>query len=495
MSRPGPAPLDLRLSADLAGVDPGIPRRRAAEHRRDADRLSTQAVALRTAVARLVPAAWLGLGALSFASAALLQAGSLEAIAAASIDLANALSALAAALEVARVEALDAVRAGVRLDAEVTAGNAALVRRPELERAEPDPAHLDAQFGAARMLASRLAVAEENAQRAWRQAGAAFDLVSYRMPELANRMSGGGGGRSGTPDGWQPSANVRAVSTAEWRSMVGASPVCVDAGYSGGGVLLGPDGRSYPLVVPWIQRDGKRWSADLVPTAGGATSLGGADPGWQNIGVRVGIDAFGPAASTATKAAIVTAGLAGNAPRMLGRLRPDLLPRLGLAAEGAPSLLPGSVRVAAPRVGRTAQIPRSALVTEADGRLRWVPDTSKDKAIGTRAGRREDPPTPGKFAPVGPNVIALAGSGLSGLDTARRLDDERTVAYRVAFEENVDGRIRARLTTYQVASSGSQEAIVSTNTSVATDGSLQREPVTYRPPVVPVMRAAPESGG
>jgi hypothetical protein len=491
MTWAGPAPLDLHLPAGLACADPAALRSRAAAHRADADALNTQAATLRAAVVRLVPAAWLGLGALSFAATALLQAGSLETIAAASAELAAALSTLASALETAREDALAAVRSAGRLDAEVNAENARLARRPEPERTGPGPGPggLDAQVGTARQLVARLAAAEESASQAWRLASAAFDLVSYRMPNLAIRMAGG------STDGWRPSTSTSAASTSEWRSMVGTSPVCVDAGYAGAGALLGPDGRRYPLVVPWIRRDGVRWSADLLPTEVGATSLGGADPGWRQIGVRVGIDEFGPTASTATKAAIVTAGLAGKAPQFVGRLRPDLLRRLSLSPEGVPSLLPGPVSIPHPRSGATGQIPRSALVVDADGRLRWVPDTSKDKGLGTRATARQAPTSSGKVTPVGPNVIALADSGLSGLDTARRLDDGRAAAYRVAFEERTDGRIRARLTLYQVRSEGTRATILPSNAAVRADGSLQREPVAYRPPATPIMRAAPPTNG
>jgi uncharacterized protein YukE len=161
----GPVPLDLHLPAGLAGADPAALRSRAAAHRADADVLCAQGAALRSAVVRLVPAAWLGLGALSFAATALLQAGSLETIAAASAELAAALTALASALETAREDALAAVRAAGRLDAEVHAENARLARRPEPERIGPGPGALDAQVAAARQLVARLAAAEESPRR------------------------------------------------------------------------------------------------------------------------------------------------------------------------------------------------------------------------------------------------------------------------------------------------------------------------------------------
>jgi uncharacterized protein YukE len=468
MSWVGPAPLELGLPPELAAVDPGALRRRATEHRADSEALLAQAGALRAAVVRLVPAAWLGLGGLSFASAALLQAGSLERIATAGSDLAAALGALAAALDSAREAAQGVIRAGDGLDAEVAADNVWLARRPEPERPDVDPGHLEAQFVAARAFVTRLAVAEDAARCAWRQAEAAFDLVAYRMPDLMARMSGA------ASDGWRPSSSLVAVPQAQWRSLVGLSPVCVDAGYAGSGLLLGPDGRRYPLVVPWFRRNGRRWTADLLATDPATASLDGADPGWRTLAVRTGLDEFGPEATTAEKAAIVTAGIVGNPPHPVGQLRPDLLARLALSPDGIPTLTPGPAAPPAPEMGGTAQMTRSTLAPGPDGGLRWVPDA-------------------GEVSPVAPNVVAVADSGLAGLGTARRLDDGRVAAYRVAFEENLDGRFRARLTLYQVLSDGSDTTILPVDASMATDGSLQREPVTYRPPAVPVMRSAPDS--
>jgi uncharacterized protein YukE len=467
MSWRGPAPLHLQLPAALAEVDPDALRQRAAEHTTEATALRDQAAALRVAVRRLVPAVWLGLGALGFAGAALAQAEALDAIATAGGDLAEGLSALATALAAARADALAAVRLGARVDDEMTDLNRRLARRPEPERLEPDPTVVAADLGAATAAAQRLAVAEEAARSAWRHATAVFDLVAYRMPAMQARMSG--------PNSrWQPPANLQAVPAAEWRRLVGNPPVCVEAGYAGSGVILGPDGRRYPLVVPWIERGGVRFTGDqeaLVDPAGTVETLGGTDPDWRLIGLQAGVDEFGPRATTATKAAIVTAGLAGLAPTTVGRLRPDLLARLRLSPTGYPTLEAGPTGVPAPRKGGTGRLPRSALVRDADGTVRWDSDT-------------------GKATPVGPNVLALAEGGLAAAGTARRLDDARAAAYRVAFEENADGRIRARLTLYQVRSDASGTSILTSTGSVDGAGTLSTTPVRYRAPKVPVMRPA-----
>jgi hypothetical protein len=77
--------------------------------------------------------------------------------------------------------------------------------------------------------------------------------------------------------------------------------------------------------------------------------------------------------------------------------------------------------------------------------------------------------------------VALADSGLSGLGTARRLDDARVAAYRATFEENDDGRIRARLTTYQIRDGQTRPTVLATDVSTTSDGRLRRDPVRYRP--------------
>ncbi len=476
--------LELRVPAELVAADLGAIRTRAAEHLGDAAVARDQAASLRAAVVRLVPAAWLGLGSLSFAAAALGQAESLEAVAAASSELGTALQVLGTALEVSRRDAEDAVRAAQRLETELAVAAGLWLRRPEPERIGPDPTRSEVAVTTSRHCTSMLAAALEAARTAWRRAGAAFDLVAYRMPDLARRMRGTAGGAA---DGWRPSTGLVALPTAAWRSMVGASPVCVDAGWSGGGALVGPDGRQYPLVVPWVTRDGHRYTADTDADAGGTgsatvASLDGADTGWHELATRVGIDEFGPPAATADKAAIVLAGLAGKAPQTLGRLRPDLLGRLDLSPAGVADLdaapgVPGRTGSAG-----TGQLPRSALVPTADGGIRWVGDTSAKGATDPRAVRRgvvgEQPQ--GRAAPAGPNVIGLADQTLAAAGTAGHLDDNRDAGYRVVFEENEDGRRRARLTLYQVRSDDSGTQVLTTDASLTPDGALQRPAVSYR---------------
>lgn len=479
MNRIGPAALDLHLPPELASVDPAALRSRAVEHQTDAGAADAQAAALRTAVIRLVPAAWLGLGASSFATGALLQANSLAGVAAAGRDLATTLDALAGALEQARADASAAVRTGQQLDDEVATENAFWARRPEPERVDPDPARLETQAAAARSLQARLAAATDAARRAWAQASAAFDLVAYQMPALSAAMSGS------ADDGWRPSTNLSALPAVDWRRLVGLSPVCQGAGWAGAGVLVGPDGRHYPLVVPWIEDARGRWSADLAPAEQAVSTLGGADPGWHEIGVRFGIDSFGPPAGTATKAAIVTAGFLGNAPQMIGRLRPDLLPLLRWTTSGLPTLSPptGKSAIPPPRGGGTAQIPRSALVQE-DDRLGWTSDTSG--ASPNRAAHRGGSDVvASKATPFTPNLVGMADSGLAGLGTAGRLDDSRLVAYRATFEENADGRVRARVVTYRVRDGSNGPTVLSDDVSVTPEGRLGRAPVTYRTPATP----------
>jgi hypothetical protein len=122
-----------------------------------------------------------------------------------------------------------------------------------------------------------------------------------------------------------------------------------------------------------------------------------------------------------------------------------------------------------------------------------VADTSQEPLRETRAeGRelREQLPL-GKATPVAPNVLGLAEAGLSAAAVAARLDDVRSAAYRVSFEENVDGRLRARLTLYQVRTEGPATAVLPRQASVNADGKVTTEEATYRPPPTPVLQAAP----
>ena len=61
-------------------------------------------------------------------------------------------------------------------------------------------------------------------------------------------------------------------------------------------------------------------------------------------------------------------------------------------------------------------------------------------------------------------------------------DDGRLAAYRATFEENDDGRIRARVTLYRVLDGDGGPTVLAQDVSVAPDGQLRHDRVSYRGP-------------
>lgn len=99
----------------------------------------------------------------------------------------------------------------------------------------------------------------------------------------------------------------------KWRDAVlGAScpPFAPGAYYGGGGALTGPDGRSYPIVIPTLRIDGTEYHADHLLRLGqdGVTTLGGSDKGWVTLGVVQGVASRRPAAGRAERVGVFFAG-------------------------------------------------------------------------------------------------------------------------------------------------------------------------------------------
>src|SRR5688500_15391498 len=66
------------------------------------------------------------------------------------------------------------------------------------------------------------------------------------------------------PLDWNPAKHLQAGGRSDWLRAV--DPLCRgftgDSGYRGTGFVMGPDGRTYPLVAPYVTRDGRRFDAD-----------------------------------------------------------------------------------------------------------------------------------------------------------------------------------------------------------------------------------------
>src|SRR5581483_4345006 len=95
--------------------------------------------------------------------------------------------------------------------------------------------------------------------------------------------------------------HVRAGGRGEWlRAFDERCRSFTDAGYRGGGFIVGPDGRTYPLVAPFVVRDGREYQADdeLRPGAPSVLDLDGRDPGWTTIDEHIGIERWRDAPDT-----------------------------------------------------------------------------------------------------------------------------------------------------------------------------------------------------
>jgi hypothetical protein len=292
---------------------------------------------------------------------------------------------------------------------------------------------------------------------------------------------------------WDPSGQLRPGAPADWAASVvrPGSPVScdpyrantADAGYVGGGFLVGPDGRSYPLVEPYVVGpDGTRYNADVVPqSVNGVGTLHGQDPGWRTLGVVSGMTELGPKAGNPTKAFSALGALAGG-PGPVTTAQPAWLESLRLNSSGYPTLADepqGGVTSAGPPASgiRDAAPPHTQLVQDDLGR--W-----------TQADRAAVPAELPSRVRVG-NGVALGENLFRGGVVLSHIDDSRVHAYQVSFQQNDDGRVRAVMNAYQVIDNtklgGTSHDIVPTHVSVGPDGNLVKTPMVFRQPDHPVV--------
>jgi hypothetical protein len=87
----------------------------------------------------------------------------------------------------------------------------------------------------------------------------------------------------------QPPLADRLVAVATGGELAPYPPGAATAGgYHGGGAIVGPDGRTYPLAVPYVAEDGVVYTADEHPRRDGLGVLDGADRGWQVVATELG---------------------------------------------------------------------------------------------------------------------------------------------------------------------------------------------------------------
>ena len=197
------------------------------------------------------------------------------------------------------------------------------------------------------------------------------------------------------------------------------------SGYDGDGFLAGPDGRSYPLVVPWVAdvQDGGRYTADeLAAPRADLDTLDGRDPGWHTLGTRVGLTSIGSAAGIGTHAAVLAGGFAGLQPKS-SNAQPAWLRNLTLSPTGEPTL--------------TDQPSDLYTPTDAASGIRETP--ASPRSTTDKLGRvtmSEEPMDPGSPSAVrGVNGLAMLDNFGRGWAASSHLDDERTHAFQVIFRE------------------------------------------------------------
>lgn len=287
------------------------------------------------------------------------------------------------------------------------------------------------------------------------------------------------------------SESFRTMGRGQWRAAT-SLPGCVSFGpgryYTGGGALLGPDNRLYPVVVPHlVTDDGRHYTidADIGDIAPSVASLGGADPGWTMVDYRTGIErvqAEPGGLQTATTGVAVATGL-----EFAAGVDDSNLAAVYLRA-GAPAVYLDSMPVVGPaglpdEAGAALNSPEPTVWLMVDGHVGQYP-ISDVPDLPLRADRRQDLPRPqhtglGRAQAID-NVFALTTQAVSGFVAARDLDHGRHRAYEVIFEEHADGRRRSRVQTFTLEAKDWGKELFGWHLFVDEAGVLQQSPVAYQ---------------
>ncbi len=281
-------------------------------------------------------------------------------------------------------------------------------------------------------------------------------------------------------------AALHARSPGAWRSDVGGTGLrwlCVaGAGYAGGGAVTGPDGRDYPLVVPYVtDRDGVRWTGDVSKDGPLVDDLEGRDTGWRTLWTADGVDLVGGSAGFGLRLAAALAGSAGWAPPATPRA--DAIPLLRLSATGHPSLSRGPAPQP-PQQPQNALEPRRAapvrVVRDGAGRQLAVPAGPLDAPVRS-TGK-------GRVALRAAGAVDLATLGLTSAAAVRLVQDARARWYVVRYQENADGRTRALVRSYRVEQRATGLVVHVASVHLDPEGRVVEEPVRFRPAPGAVMR-------
>ncbi|MQA05622.1 MAG: hypothetical protein GEV07_23850 [Streptosporangiales bacterium] len=230
-------------------------------------------------------------------------------------------------------------------------------------------------------------------RKAGKKDGYALPVYSaYSSPNLFRRARAAYQENYGA--GWKPTANTHDLGSRAWRAALPAGLPCTPdgkRGVAGGGFLLGPDMRLYPIVAV----------SDTRHTG---------DDGWRTVSVRLGLDSFdlSPEETRRLQEQVFTGAVLGASYGRAGYVDPQLTRAIRHRGERPPSL-PG-------------QAPTDRLPPGRD--------------LDPRYGRLNGALLPAQLA--------------DAVVQAQKISNGNVYAYETVFQQNGQGELRAVIKTYQV---------------------------------------------
>jgi hypothetical protein len=286
------------------------------------------------------------------------------------------------------------------------------------------------------------------------------------------------------------------LSRRHWSRLVYGTedcPIDLHGRYGGGGGVLGPDGRVYPLVIPELQVDGVAVHASGTsdPTRDPAT-LGGSDPGWWTVHLDEGVTRFQDQPSGLDQTLVTVGFLAGLDVAVPNWATPDQLEGVQVSAQGVPFVgVPTTPqdRPEIPSFGIDAE-PRTVRI-RVEGEIHDV-DPDRLHEYPRRVRRQfEADFGPGRYVPPShnrlpsqqsvsraTNGVDLLAGGLRGVQVASSMDDVNHASYQLRYEVHPDGRRRARLVMVSARQEGDAWALLP-HGGYVDDGDLVRYPLHY----------------
>ncbi len=238
-----------------------------------------------------------------------------------------------------------------------------------------------------------------------------------------------------------------------------ASELCAeDRWYREAGIVIGPDGQAYPILIPNARNPNARDEDDTfvfnddwgAPDDAGITTLLGADAGWETVAVETGAGRLGDDPGGLTELLIGAAGPAGA--RFLGATGRQPVPlavydHVGLDSSWVPDHVPYRGGAAAPDLADVPDEIAGAvpeMVVTAGGHVRY--ESTVPASVG---------------AVLATGAADLVGFVASGTANVRTVRDRRNLGYAVEYQVHDDGRTRAVARGYQLSADDDGEIHVS----------------------------------